>query len=213
MKTLRLGVFGGTFDPVHLGHLQLAYQAIEALSLSQLLFVPAAQPPHKNRDITAVVHRLAMLELVCRRDSRLSCSDIEDHLANPSYTVDTLLQLKGQYPAKTEMMFLIGFDAFIELMTWKSYRTILSLVEMVVVPRFGYSMQDLYQFLEKLGYIEQDGFWQGPGHSKPVTILKDCPKDVCSSNVRKVVGKGEGTTDLLPPDVAQYIEENSLYNL
>lgn len=175
--------------------------------------MPAAQPPHKNSDITAVVHRIAMLELVCRRDVRLSCSDIEDHLPKPSYTVDTLLQLKQQHPVETEMIFLIGFDAFHELMTWKSYLKVLSLVEMAVVPRFGYSDQDLYRFLKKLGYTERDGFWQGPGDCKPITILKDCPKDVCSSHVRKVVGKGNGTQHLLPSDVAQYIEENSLYNL
>jgi len=213
LKTLRLGVFGGTFDPVHLGHLQLAYQAIEALSLSQLLFVPAAQPPHKNSNITAVVHRIAMLELVCSSDLRLSCSDIEHHLPKPSYTVDTLFALKRIYPKGTKIFFVIGFDAFLDLMTWKSHLTVLSLAEMAVVPRFGYAEDELFTFLQRLGYRGESTVWKGPDGCKPITVLQDHPKDVCSSDVRKVVEKGEGTQYLLPPDVAHYIQENCLYNL
>ena len=212
MKTSKIGVFGGTFDPVHLGHLQLAQQAVGSLELDQLLFVPAAQPPHKHADITPVQHRLAMLQLVCDDNSRFKCSDIECQLPKPSYTVDTLLALKKQYTAEVEMFFIIGVDAFLDFMTWKSYRTILQLVKIAVSPRVGFLENVLYKFLEDLGYKLDDTLWSASGDYQSITILPEFPAGVCSSAVRKIVAKGEVTTNLLPLDLAHYIRQNCLYN-
>jgi len=195
-----------------LGHLELAHQAIKEIGLSQLIFVPAAQPPHKNVVIASMKHRVAMLELICRDSTNLVCSDIESRLPKPSYTVDTLTVLKKSFPLNADLFFILGIDAFLDLLTWKSYRTILEMVQIVVSPRVGYSEQLLYDFLHHIGYTKRYDQWQAEGEQKDITILKNVPPGVCSSDFRKVVVKGEDMATFLPEKVAAYIEENSLYN-
>lgn len=213
MSLTRIGVFGGTFDPVHNGHLQLAERAIQEVKLSQLLFVPAAKPPHKHGVITPFRHRFAMLELVCKGNKYFSCSSVEAELAKPSYTVDTLTELIKRYPPDTDLYFIIGGDAFLDLMTWKSYARILSMVKIVVSPRVGYSNQRLHTFLLSLGYSKSDNKWQDGNGRKDIVLLSQSPQDACSSKVRDVIAKEGETTPLLPKVVANYIKENSLYNL
>lgn len=213
MSARRIGVFGGTFDPVHNGHLQLAEHAIKEVHLSQLLFVPAATPPHKHGEITPLSHRLAMLNLVCKESPNFLYSSIEAELPRPSYTVDTLEELLKRYPANTELYFIIGGDAFLDLMTWKSYAAILTMVKMVVSPRVGYSNLRLYDFLARIGYRQKEGTWQGSNGQKDIILLSQSPQDVCSSDVREVLLKEGDTSPFLPEVVAGYIKENSLYNL
>lgn len=213
MNPTRIGVFGGTFDPVHNGHLQLAERAIKEVKLSKVLFIPAAQPPHKNGVITPFNHRIAMLELVCRQNKHFSCSSIEAQLPKPSYTVDTLAELMTRYPADVELYFIIGGDAFLDLLTWKSYSKILSMVKIVVSPRIGYPNQRLYSFLTSLGYGQIESKWQNKNGYKDIYLLSQSPQDACSSEVRDVIAKGCNTTHFLPDVVAGYIKENSLYNL
>lgn len=213
MSPHRIGVFGGTFDPIHFGHLQLAEQAIKEVKLSKLLFIPAAKPPHKNGIITPIEHRIAMLELVCEGSNHFSCSSIETELPKPSYTVDTLVELIKRYPGDAELYFIIGGDAFLDLMTWKSYTEILSMVQIVVSPRIGYSNQRIYAFLDRIGYTEINRKWQGEDGRKDIFLLSEPPQDVCSSKVKEVIAKGSDTTTILPEVIAGYIIENSLYNL
>ena len=213
MSPHRIGVFGGTFDPIHFGHLQLAEQAIKEVKLSKLLFIPAAKPPHKNGIITPIEHRIAMLELVCSQSKHFSCSSIEAELPKPSYTVDTLVELIKRYPGDAELYFIIGGDAFLDLMTWKSYTEILSMVQIVVSPRIGYSNQRIYAFLDRIGYTEINRKWQGEDGRKDIFLLSEPPQDVCSSKVKEVIAKGSDTTTILPEVIAGYINENSLYNL
>ena len=213
MSPHRIGVFGGTFDPIHFGHLELAEQAIKEVKLSKLLFIPAAKPPHKNGIITPIEHRIAMLELVCKGSKHFSCSRIEAELPKPSYTVDTLVELIKRYPDDAELYFIIGGDAFLDLMTWKSYTKILSMVQIVVSPRIGYSNQSIYAFLDRIGYTQINRKWQGEDGRKNIVLLSKSPQDVCSSKVREVIAKGSDTTTLLPEVIAGYIKENCLYNL
>ncbi|PHR29360.1 MAG: nicotinate (nicotinamide) nucleotide adenylyltransferase [Desulfotalea sp.] len=213
MKSSRIGVFGGTFDPVHQGHLQLAQQAISEINLCQLVFVPAAQPPHKSGNITPIKHRIAMLELLCQESENLVCSGIEKILPKPSYTVDTLRELVKLYPGNIDLYFIIGVDAFLDLMTWKSYLTILSMVQIVVSPRIGYADHFLHSFLNKIGYNLKDDRWQAEDHKKDIIVLSKPPQAVCSSSVRKVIENGGTTATMLHPAVADYIHENSLYKL
>lgn len=213
MSPIRIGVFGGTFDPIHYGHLQLAEHAVKEVQLCKLLFVPAAKPPHKNGIIAPIGHRIAMLELACTGNKHFTCSNIEAELPTPSYTVDTLTELLKRYPADAELYFIIGGDAFLDLMTWKSYTRILSMVKIVVSPRIGYSNEHLYTFLSKIGYTKKDKSWQGENGKKDIILLSESPQDICSSNVRGVVANRCDTAVLLPEKVATYIKENGLYNL
>lgn len=205
-------MFGGTFDPVHNGHLQLAHQAIEEVSLARLLFIPAAQPPHKDKVVTAIKHRIAMLELVCRDSDNLVCSSIERYLPKPSYTVDTLSELQKKFPENTDIFFIIGSDAFLDLMTWKAYLTLLSMVQIVVSPRIGYSDHLLYSFLNTIGYTFKVNRWQAEAPKKDIIILSQSPQGVSSSDIRKIIAQKGDTTTMLHPGVARYIEKNSLYN-
>jgi len=213
LNPTRIGIFGGTFDPVHNGHLQLAERAIEEVKLAKLLFIPAAKPPHKNGIITPLPHRIAMLELVCKENKQFSCSSIEAELPKPSYTVDTLTELMTLYPADAELYFIIGGDAFLDLMTWKSYTKILSMVKIVVSPRIGYPDQRLYRFFTRLGYSQIKSKWQSENGKKDIYLLSQAPQDACSSEVRDAIAKRCDTATLLPEVVASYIKENSLYNL
>lgn len=209
----RIGVYGGTFDPVHLGHVQLAKQAINDLGLSRLLFVPAASPPHKMADITDIKHRIAMLELVCKTYDNLQCCDIERHLPKPSYTVDTLRALRGRFTAGDEFVFVMGVDAFLDLKTWKEYSSVLAMVDIAVSPRVGYDSSLLESFLFSLDYRKTGSSWEKPGKNRQVIVLSQAPVGVCSSQVRKDLGKGIVSEDQLPVEVTSYIRENSLYNL
>lgn len=206
-------MFGGTFDPVHNGHLQLACQAIEETGLTQVLFVPAAHPPHKERVITPIKHRVAMLEIVCRDSEKLVCSSIERELPKPSYTVDTILALKKLYPENTDFFFIIGSDAFLDLLTWKAYLHLLSLVQIVVSPRIGYRDELLYSFLNRIGYSYKEKRWQAEGGKKDIFILSKSPQGVCSSDIRESIAQGGNAATMLHPEVVRYIQKNSLYNL
>lgn len=208
----KVGVFGGTFDPVHLGHLQLAEQAVELLDLAHLLFVPAAHPPHKDQGVTDIRHRIAMLELVCKHSERLSCCDIECRLPAPSYTIDTLTALKTAVYDDSELVFLIGVDAFLEIESWKEYEAVLCMVEIVISPRVGWYLSSLTDFLKSLGYEKKGLSWEGRGERKKITILSDFPQGSCSTELRNDVTKDNIRADHLSPEVARYIEENSLYN-
>ncbi|WP_169309066.1 nicotinate (nicotinamide) nucleotide adenylyltransferase [Desulforhopalus sp. IMCC35007] len=212
MKSSRIGVLGGTFDPVHLSHLQLAQHAIKEVGLKEILFIPAAQPPHKYRVTTPFLHRLGMVEAMCRNHDNFTCSDIENRLQKPSYTVDTLFALKNELPTGTSLFFIIGMDAFLELMTWKSYRTVLTMAQMVVSPRLGYSPESFNNFLDHLGYKGKHRHWQGEGDTKDITLLSAAPKEICSRKIRKILAEGGDASEFLSPEVANYINENNLYN-
>ena len=118
---MRIGLFGGTFNPVHLAHLRVAEEVREAFNLSRVIFTPAATPPHKTTR-TGARHRLKMLELAVAGRRGFDVSDIESRRAGPSYSVDTIRQLKRQFDAATRLYFMLGEDAFFEIHTWKSFR-------------------------------------------------------------------------------------------
>ena len=134
----RLAVLGGTFDPVHQGHLALARTAMATLSLDEVLFVVAARPPHKpGRRLTPFTHRLAMVRLAIADFPGFTASGVEERRSGPSYSVDTLRQIRNKRAARTKIFFLIGLDAFVDLPSWKDFRLLPQLAELVVVKRPG----------------------------------------------------------------------------
>jgi nicotinate-nucleotide adenylyltransferase len=213
VKPERIGLLGGTFDPVHLGHIELAKAALSECRLDRVVFIPAAHPPHKNgARVLNFAHRLAMLRLAMENHQQFSCCSIEARLPPPTYTIDTLHALRRTCPSG-DFFFIIGSDAFLDLLSWKSYREILGLVELVLAQRAGSDHQEICAFLAKIGYSSRDGNWQGRGRLKTVTLLKTIPVPISSSTIRELLNKGKATEEFLPELVQAYIHAHRLYRI
>lgn len=213
MTILKIGLLGGTFDPVHFGHLQLAEVALRECGLDKVLFVPAASPPHKvELTVTSFAHRVAMLEIASAQSTRFACSSIEGRLPAPSYTVDTLRALGDAFLDKSDLFFIIGVDAFLDLKTWKSYHEILRLVNIVVAQRKGYRKTQLVDFLEIIGYTWHNNCWHGDDGQKKIFLLDAKPGNFSSTLIRKKIAGGILPTGDIPEGVIDYIINHQLYH-
>ncbi len=214
MTMQRIGLLGGTFNPVHYGHLQLADAAMAECSLDQVVFIPSGQPPHKDRTTLApFADRIAMLQIAGGLEKRFSCTAIERELPTPSYTIDTLRAIGGRFPTKTDFFFIIGADAFLDLLSWKSYTEVLRCVEIIVAVRQGYHTDKIIEFLRKLEYSDQGNFWQGKDGCKQISILETIPGDYSSTTIRAKICKGIFPEKEIPSGVIEYIKKHSLYQL
>lgn len=200
MGVARVGVLGGTFDPVHLGHLIIAENARCRLNLDKLLFVPAGQPWLKTeRAVTPVHHRVAMLRLAIASNAAFELDPREVERSGPSYSVDTLEELRAAYPRGTEFSFVVGWDLLAQLPRWHRPQRLLELCHLVAVPRPGY-----HKPLDKLESIL-------PGIGQRVVSL-DWPRlAISASNIRRRRAQGLSIRYLVPPKVLAYIEEHGLY--
>ncbi|MEI8122045.1 MAG: nicotinate-nucleotide adenylyltransferase [bacterium] len=201
--TPRLGVLGGTFNPVHLGHLIMAQDALEHFELSKVVFVPCALPPHKSvAELAPARHRLAMLETAIEGDLRFEVSDIEIQRGGTSYTVETLRILAAEHPG-VELYFIIGADSLPELHLWREVESLLSLCRVVTIARPGVNLDVL-----QTATMNLKDPW-------PVRIRSDIRMghmvNVSSSDVRYRVAEGMGIRYLVPSGVEMYIAEHSLY--
>ena len=218
MTIFKIGLLGGTFDPVHFGHLQLAEVALRECSLDKVFFVPAASPPHKDETtVTSFAHRVAMLEIVSAKSSRFACSAIEGQLSTPSYTFDTLRALGDlfleEFLEDTDLFFIIGVDAFLEIKTWKSYREILRLVNIVIAQRNGFRKAQLVDFLKTIGYAGQGNCWQGDDGRKKILLLEAQPGNFSSTLIRKKIKEGTLPEGDIPEGVIEYIYKHQLYQV
>ncbi len=195
---MKVGILGGTFDPVHVGHLALAGRALDGLALDQVLFVPAGEPWRKTqRPITPAVHRLAMLRLAIEGNPAFGISDIELRRDGPTYTADTLEALAGER-LDDAFWFILGADALADLPNWREPERIVRHAILAVAPREG----ELAVDAATLGV---------PGIAGRV-ISFDCPRiDVSSSIIRERVAAGADIRGLVPERVRAYIEEYALY--
>ncbi len=216
-RLARIGIYGGAFDPVHFGHLAVARAAFTGMTLDRLLFVPTVMPPHKT-DRTRYKHRLAMLRLALAElaDRHFFISTIEEELPVPSYTINTLTALRQ---SEGEYFFILGVDAFVEIESWQSWQQILSLVNIVVSPRKGYAVEQLYQLLARLGYRFTGDFFHYYGKDLPmkdIFLLQDMPPEISSSDIKTALqnnGNSREKLQLLPRAVASYILSHNLYGI
>lgn len=212
----RVGVMGGTFDPVHLGHLRVAEETIEALGLDVLLFVPAAVPPHKlGKKILPFEHRWQMLRIATEKHPRFKVSDLEQRMPGKSYTVVTLRRLSEAKSGKAEFFFIVGMDAFLEVDTWWHFDELFELAQMVVLRRHGFSESEMTRFLaEKISplytFSAADACFKHP-HLLPVHYLSNTWLDISSTRIRQLVKAGKSIRYLVLPEVRQYINSNRLY--
>jgi nicotinate-nucleotide adenylyltransferase len=198
---MKIGVLGGTFDPVHLGHIKMAEEARDSLGLAEVIIVPAGQPMSKSiGQITHPKSRIKMLRLAVAGRPQLKVSSIEIERPGPSYTVDTLAALKKQYGSQAEIYFILGWDSLAQLADWREPERIIGMCYLVAVPRPGWSRPSL-EALEK----------DIPGISKKV-IFMDKPKlDISASAIREMAARGESIERLVPGPVAEYIKKHKLY--
>ncbi len=191
---------GGTFDPIHYGHLVVAEEVWFRLKLDKVLFVPAAQPPHKlGRVVTPAVHRLEMVKLAVQGNPHFDVSSLEIERPGPSYTVDTLAQLRGSMEPEDDLWLIIGMDSLVELPTWRQPERILQLARLAVVPRPGYGA-NLHE-LEKLL----------PGISQRVSLIPTPELSISAENLRARVAEGYPIKYQLPEAVEDYIYQVGLY--
>ena len=207
----RSGLFGGTFDPVHAGHLAIAEQAADELRLDQVLFIPAADPPHKRKTWASYGQRVAMLEAALADRSRFSISLIEAELPAPSYTVDTLRELRNRLAG--QFYFLLGADSLLELHLWHRFQDLLKLTKFIVISRPGIPLAAMRQAMERLpGPFLPDAAgmrWQRDDGAEFVLLINRLKEDVSSSAIREQIRRGE-KTELLDRRVMGYIEREGL---
>jgi len=212
VSKMTIGLLGGTFNPVHFGHLQLADAAMVECQLDQVVFIPSCQPPHKDEAaIISFAHRLAMLQIVGANNKRLSCTAIERELPTPSYTIDTLRAIGDRFPVGVKFFFIIGADAFLDLLSWKSYEEILQRVTLLVAGRKGYHADRLSKFLKILQYADHGRFWRGKDGFREIILLQTVPEGYSSTAIRKQMSKGIFPQEAIPGAVIDYIKEHALY--
>jgi len=214
------GVLGGTFDPVHLGHLHAARCVHLAFALSEVVLVPAAVPPHKSRPgLAAAEHRLAMVRLAAREERWLSVSTAELDRGGLSYTIDTLTDMRRTRPLDTPL-FILGADAFLELRTWREPDALVRRFDLVVCDRPGSSIPPGAPDPELAGLLQSVPFAPGAGlallkAARPpagrVFRLEIPLCEVSSTEVRRCAAAGAPLDLLVPPAVARYIHDQGLY--
>ena len=208
----RIGLFGGTFDPIHNGHLRLAEMAEMECGLQKIIFLPAAFPPHKSPTrLTSFQLRAEMLRLALVGRTGYEYSFIEAELPPPSYTIDTLRFFNESWGKDANLFFLIGIDAFLEIRTWKGYDELLRTVSFVVSEREGNFIDRKHNLAQKLNYKQEDHLWQSIDGKQEVCFLRQPPLSISSSAVREAVRTGVAIRDLVPATVHQYIVHHGLY--
>ena len=148
---MKIGILGGTFDPIHIGHLRLAEEVGDDLALERVYLIPAASPPHKGGRVeTPFRHRLAMVRLAAKGSPLLDVMDLEGHRKGLSYSIETLHEIHRMFPSEIDLFFLIGMDAFLEIKTWKDYRNLFDYAHFVVIRRPGTQTNALDRFILSL---------------------------------------------------------------
>jgi len=220
---MRIGLFGGTFNPVHLGHLRAAVEVREGFDLDEIVLIPAAQPPHKGSgELADSADRLQMLNLALGADGGLKVSDVELNRSGPSYTIDTVHHFEQTLTAETRLHLVLGLDAFLEIDTWKSYGELLTQIPLIVInrPSAGSKMGGLpwkimddyissklsadYSFsASRSAYLAR--------RRQPIYVLEVTALDISSTMIRHAIGQDRRIDYLVPQKVAEYIGTKGIY--
>ena len=194
----RIAIYGGTFDPVHLGHLEIGRRVSQVFEIDQFLFVPARQAPHKqDREPTSSFHRYAMLGLATQHEPGLCVSTFELEAPGRQYTVDTLTHFRSQFGESTELFFVMGADSWTEITTWRDWERLTTLADLIVVTRPGFKLE----------------VPEPAPESKKVFVSDAVMMDVSATQVRAATREDDEQklNRLVPPEVANYIRKYGLY--
>jgi nicotinate-nucleotide adenylyltransferase len=212
----KIGLFGGTFNPIHLGHLRSAEEIRESFELDEVIFIPASDPPHKNKGkIIPASLRAEMVRLSIVDNPRFALSEVELRRPGKSYSVQTIGHFRQRFGEDTQLYFILGLDAFLEINTWKDCAALFSLCHFIVMTRPGFEKNFSPEHLpvepegnfcydpHKGGYAHPSGFFIFP---KEITAL-----DISSTKIRENIQKGRSVRYLIPPSVEAFIYKNKLY--
>jgi nicotinate-nucleotide adenylyltransferase len=212
-----IGIFGGTFDPIHYGHLRLAEEVAEGAKLAEVRFVPSGTPPHRSRPGASAAERVAMARLAIAGNDRFSVDDRETRRAGPGYTFDTLGELRAELGAQRSLVLLLGADAFLELATWHRWRALFELAHVVVAYRPGFPI-DTWQarMPEPLAHEYAARHMQQPlaVHLAPAGGVAAVPMtglDISATFIRSALREGSSARYLTPDSVIDYIRSHALY--
>jgi len=219
----RIGLFGGTFNPIHSGHLHAANALKKRFPLDKIHMIPSALPPHKAPDnLAEASDRLEMLRLAAMNTPCLTVSKVELSRTGPSYTIDTIYHYKSICPDDTRLFLVVGVDAFLEIETWKSFRDLFTQIPFIILSRPGGRLPDsaadlkkLKMFLgqtisEKYLFSESKQCFFHPEH-EPIFFVDINPLYISSTDIRNRIRKGRSLRNRVPEAVANYIKDKGLY--
>jgi nicotinate-nucleotide adenylyltransferase len=217
MATAPIGILGGTFDPIHDGHLRLAEELGEKLRLDEVLIVPSGTPPHRGAPAVAAEHRLAMARLAAAGNPRLKVDDRELRRTGPGYTIDTLAELRAEHGADRPLVLLIGADAFLDFATWHRWHEIFGLAHVSVAHRPGSPVERWRERMpQPLAREYSARLLQQPlaTHLSPaggIVVIPFTALDIAATAIRDMLRAGASPRYLLPAAVLDYIREQRLY--
>ena len=199
---MKVGIIGGTFDPIHFGHIYLAEAARDAAGLDKLIFMPARLQPFKtDEDVTDCMHRFRMTELAVSGIDRAEVSDYEIKQPELSYTINTLRAMKKSFDRETRIYFIIGTDAFLKIEKWKEPEELLADYSFVIGSRPGYKDYELKKHILKMQKL----------YNADIIKIENKQVDISSTEIREKLAKCEDVSEFLPEPVERYIKEHGLY--
>jgi nicotinate-nucleotide adenylyltransferase len=215
-RRLKIGILGGTFDPIHLGHLRLAEEVGDDLALETVYLIPAAYPPHKEKQAVAPFrHRYSMVELAALESPLFKATDVEGRRQGFSYSIETLREFRERFGEGLQLFFIVGMDAFLEIGTWREYRSLFDYAHFVVIERPGFPSERLEPFLQSLGLGFQESGGKGPylaSSGNSVIHQRASLLEISSTDIRRRVAEGRSIRFLVPESVRSYIMEKRLYS-
>ncbi|MFO8060651.1 MAG: nicotinate-nucleotide adenylyltransferase [Bacillota bacterium] len=198
----RIGFMGGTFDPIHHGHLVTAESVYDSFNLERVIFIPAGTPPHKpGTRVTSAHHRLNMTRLAVRSNPHFAVSEVEVRRDGPSYTIDTMRHFRTCYGPEAELYFITGVDAVIQIPEWKNAAGLFGICKFIAATRPGYPTENFFRFRDRLPARRRRG----------LKMLAVPALSISSSDLRQRVRQGRSIKYLVPEVVEQYILDNGLY--
>jgi len=223
---MRLGIMGGTFDPIHLGHLRAAEEIYWAFDLQRIIFVPAARPPHKEEVVAAsALHRYEMVSLATVFTPYFSVSSIELQRPGKSYSVETVREFQRIYGPQATLYFIVGVDAFLEMSEWREAGELLTLTRVLVTARPGWRLDEVERLLTprqrqvlgqptfkylKVGEVQPERMEEA-APAPQVLLVEVVSLDIASRDIRQLVEEGRSIRHLVPDTVAAYMAKNRLY--
>ena len=204
-------IYGGSFDPIHYGHLRPAREITDALGLDLLLFIPSGSPPHREAPVAPVEQRLSMLRVALADEPRFELDERELRRSGPSYTVDTLMALRDEHPGDA-LVLVVGADAFLGFPQWKRWHELFGLAHVAVAHRPGWQLAPGGELGDEMERRRADDAQKALGSPAGSVLLQAVtPQDISSTKVREAAAAGRELTALVPPPVAQLISDSHCY--